>query len=73
MDGNHIEQRIARENDASCVHAPLTFKSLEAERSIYNSFGVRISFVKRAELTGFAITIILRIKDAGKCDVLAHY
>ena len=72
MNWNYFQEWLFRENDASCVHSPLSFQAFKAARGINNFLSIWISFVNQPKFTSLAIPIILGIKYSREGDVLTH-
>ena len=72
LDGDDVEERVAREDHARGVHPPLALEPFEAARGVDDLLDLVLGLVEQAELARLGIAAVLRIEDAGQRDVFAH-
>ena len=72
LDRDDVEQRLAAQDDAGRVDAPLALEALEPERGVDDGLGVGVGVVQRPELARLGVALVGRVEDALERDVLAH-
>ena len=70
--GDAVEQRHARHNHGTGVHAGLPNDALQPPRGFVNVTHIGVILNEPAHLTGFAIAFVFWVHDAGQRNIFGH-
>ncbi len=72
VDGQHVGQRLRRQDHPGGVHAGAAGQALDAARGVQDPLDLGVFLVQGAQLAGLAVPVVGRVEDARQRDLLAH-